>query len=366
MLGVASGLEDRYTIRVATGTPPLVEGELSSAGVEVDRLPMVRSLAPHRDLAALRAMRQLLRRHRADLVHSHMAKAGSVARMAASTLHPRPRTVHTFHGHVLAGYFSPRTEAIFARIERQLAARSDRLVAVSEEIRDALLDLGIGRPAQYEIIPLGLDLEPYVSFEGPPGALRRALDVPEDRPLIAVVARLAPVKDHDTLLQSLLSIPQAHLAVIGDGELRAPLTATAGRLGMADRVHFAGWWHDMPAALADVDAVVLTSRNEGTPMALIEAAAAGRPIVATNVGGVARVVLDGRTGMLTAPGDPTAVAAALARLLQDPALRVRMGDEGRAHVRRSFGLQSSLDRLATLYDEMLALRSTIGRRQRRL
>lgn len=366
MLGVASGLEDRYTIRVATGTPPLVEGELSPAGVEVDRLPMVRSLAPHRDLAALRAMRQLLRRHRADLVHSHMAKAGAVARMAASTLHPRPRTVHTFHGHVLAGYFSPRTEAIFARIERQLAARSDRLVAVSEEIRDALLDLGIGRPAQYEIIPLGLDLEPYVSFEGPPGALRRALDVPEDRPLIAVVARLAPVKDHDTLLQSLLSIPQAHLAVIGDGELRAPLTATAGRLGMADRVHFAGWWHDMPAALADVDAVVLTSRNEGTPMALIEAAAAGRPIVATNVGGVARVVLDGRTGMLTAPGDPTAVAAALARLLQDPALRVRMGDEGRAHVRRSFGLQSSLDRLATLYDEMLAVRSTIGRRQRRL
>lgn len=365
VLGVTSGLSHRYTFRVATGTAPPVEGELSSVGLAVDRLPLVRSLSPHRDVAALTAMRQLLRHHSADLVHSHMAKAGSVARLAASTLHPRPRTIHTFHGHVLAGYFGPRAEAVFAHVERKLAGRSDRLVAVSEDIRDALLDLGIGRRAQYEVIPLGLDLEPYLKLREGDGALRRSLNVPDDRPLVAVVARLAPVKDHMTLLRALVDVPHAHLAVIGDGELRDSLTATASHFGLADRVHFTGWQHDMPTALAGVDAVVLTSRNEGTPMALIEAAAAGRPVVATAVGGMARVVLDGRTGMLVPPGDPGAVASALDRLLEDPALRRRMGERARAHAQQNFGQQTSLDRLSALYDDVLAQGPSPGRRSRR-
>lgn len=354
VLDITAGLADRYSMRIATGTAPQVEGELDPSGLAVDRLPMVRSVAPRRDAAALVGMRRLLRHHDVDLVHSHMAKAGSVARMAASSMHPRPRTVHTFHGHVLAGYFSPRSETLFARIERQLARRTDRLVAVSADIRDALLDLGIGRPSQYDVLPLGVDLDPYLTVEARCGNLRRALGIASDVALVGAVARLAPVKDHATLLKTMVQLPGVHLAVLGDGELRDALEAQVSSLGLGCRVHFTGWWHDMPSALADIDVAVLTSRNEGTPMALIEAAAAGTPAVATDVGGVGDVVLDGRTGLVVGPGDATGVAAALQALLGNPRRRERMGLAGREHVKNHFGLRASLQRVAELYDSLLS------------
>lgn len=362
VIDVATGLADRYAIRIAAGHAPAVEGLVATGAVPLDHLPLVRPISPSADLAALVGMRRLLKRHHTELVHSHMAKAGSVARLAATTLQPRPKTVHTFHGHVLAGYFTPGVEQVITRMERQLARRTDRLVAVSADVRDALLDLGIGKPRQFEVIPLGVDLEPFLRVDRPSGQLRRALGLSDETALVGVVARLAPVKDHDTLLRAMVTLAGAHLAVLGDGELRAALGARANELGIANRIHFTSWWDDMPAALADLDVVVLTSRNEGTPMALIEAAAAGRAVVASAVGGVRAVVVDGRTGTVVPPGDPAAVAAALDGLLRNPVRCRRLGQEGRAHVRAGFGLAASLEQIASLYDELLAGRGPVSSR----
>ena len=282
-----------------------------------------------------------------------MAKAGTVGRLAALSLggrRPGPRTVHTFHGHVLDGYFSPAVQRAFVEVERRLAARTDALIAVSDEVRDALLELRIGRPGQYQVIPYGLDLGRFLAVDGPVGAAAGpAWAWGPTSPWSASSAGWWPIKDHATLLAAVAHLPGVHLAVVGDGELRPALEAQAAGLGLGGRVHFTGWSADVPGALADLDVVVLTSRNEGTPMVLIEAAAAGRPVVATRVGGVAAVVADGFTGHLVPAGDAEAVASRIGLLLADPAGRRAMGRAARAAMADRFGPDRLLGDVRALY-----------------
>jgi glycosyltransferase involved in cell wall biosynthesis len=282
-----------------------------------------------------------------------MAKAGTVGRVAARLSRRRPRTVHTFHGHVLDGYFRPAVEAAFIAAEKQLAKLTDVLIAISPEIRDELLELGIGRLDQYRVVPLGFDLARHLTVSGPSGRLRERLGLDVDVPVVGIVGRLVPIKDHASMLQAMTLVPDAHLAVLGDGELRTELEATTDTLGLGHRVHFVGWWTDIPDAMADLDVVVLSSRNEGTPVSLIEAAACARPVVSTDVGGVRSVVQDGVTGLLTPKGDPTALAAALERVLGDRMLGDRLGLAGRADVAR-FSLSRLVDDIRALYAELLA------------
>lgn len=353
VLTLATGLADRFDFRVATGTAPEAEGELATGDVLVDRLPLVRPVNPAHDVVALARMRRLVGRHRPAIVHSHMAKAGAVARLAARSLRPRPCTVHTFHGHVLSEYFGAATQSAFTALERRLAASTDVLVAVSPEVRDSLLDLGVGRPAQYEVLPLGVDLDPFLRVSRPSGAFRAKLGLSADVPLVGVMARLVPVKDHTTLIDAVARLPGVHLAVLGDGECRGELERQVRSLHLGGRVHFLGWWEDMAEAYADVDLVVLTSRNEGTPMSLIEAAAAGRCIVATDVGGVSSVVRHGSTGLLVPPRDPTTLADVMAGVLQDHGRRDTLGRAAREHAHRHFDVAPSLDAMAALYGELL-------------
>jgi glycosyltransferase involved in cell wall biosynthesis len=351
---LSRGLADEFPTLLAAGRPPPAEGEMSDPAVEVVRVPLVRPVRPAADARALAATRRLLARHRPRIVHTHMAKAGLVGRAAALSLRPRPLTVHTFHGHVLSGYFSGPVQRAFVILERQLARRTDVLVAVSEQVRDELLDLGIGRPAQYRVIPVGLDLSAHLAVDEPSGALRSRIGVRPDVPLVGVLGRLVPIKDHPTLFEAVARTPGVHLAVVGDGERRAELEGRARALGVADRVHFTGWWSDVPAVLADLDVVALSSRNEGTPVALVEALAAGRPVVATDVGGVRSVVRDGVTGILVPPGDPARLAAGLSTLAHDPELRARMGAAGRADVPARFGQERLLADVRSLYRELTA------------
>ena len=345
-------LGDDYPTTLAAGRPEASEGELSDPAVPVRYLPLVRPIRPEVDARAMWAARALIAETRATLVHTHMAKAGSVGRAAAFSSPRRPRTVHTFHGHVLEGYFSPAVARGFVAVERVMARRTDVLVAVSAEIRDALLQLGIGRPGQFHVIPLGIDLSAYLAVGEADGAFRRRLGIGPATPLIGTVGRLVPIKDVSSLLQVMTRLPDAHLAVVGDGELRSRLEGEARALGVAGRTHFLGWVTDvveMAGVLADVDVVALTSRNEGTPVALIEAAAAGRPAVATNVGGVALVVVDGVTGYLARPGDVEQVAELLQRLLADPLSRRRMGDTARRLAADRFGQERLLADVRALY-----------------
>ena len=345
-------LQDRFPTVLAAGRPAASEGEMSDPDVTVRHVPLVRPMHPLSDMQALSAVRRLLLETRPAIVHTHMAKAGAVGRAAARSISPRSRTVHTFHGHVLEGYFRPSVQRVFVELERRLAGQTDALVAVSEEIRDALLGLGIGKPAQYRVIPLGFDLSSFTTVHEPTGLLRKSLALDAGVPLVGVIGRLVPIKDLGTAIKTVMKLPTVHLAFVGDGECRADLEAQAGYLGVSDRVHFTGWWPDVPAAMADVDVVLLTSRNEGTPVSLIEAAAAGRPSVATRVGGVPLVVEDGVTGYLAESGDVDGLAALIARLLADPAARRAMGQAGRRRALDRFGKERLLGDISALYSEL--------------
>jgi glycosyltransferase involved in cell wall biosynthesis len=345
-------LADDFPTTLGAGTPTEREGELLDERVPVRRLPLVRPLRPDVDARAVVEVRRLLRETGAALVHTHMAKAGTVGRVAARSVRPRPRTVHTFHGHVLDGYFSAPVRRAFLEIERRLAGVTDVLVAISDEIRDELLDLGIGRPSQYRVIPLGFDLGPFLDVNGQSGVLRHRVGLAPDVPLVGVVGRLVPIKDHVTLFEAMARLPGVHLAVVGDGELRASLEARVEAMRLSDRVHFTGWMTDVAAVVSDVDVVALSSRNEGTPVSLIEAAACGRPAVATDVGGVRAVVEHGVNGLLARPGDAEQLSAALDQVLRDGEGRRRMGDAGRARVRDRFSQERLLRDVRDLYGEL--------------
>lgn len=348
------GLNEEFPTLLAAGRPSAAEGELTDPTVAVHHVPLVRSMRPRTDLAAVSAVRRLIADNQVRLVHSHMAKAGAVGRIAARSVGTRPRTVHTFHGHVLEGYFSPHVEKAFLQTERLLAKTTDVLIAISPEIRDSLLDLGVGRASQYRVIPLGLDLESFLEVEGPSGDLRASLGLAPTVPLVGVAGRLVPIKDLSTLLGALEHLPGVHLAIIGDGELRGSLEMEVQLAkGLSGRVHFTGWRHDMAATFADVDVVALSSRNEGTPVALIEALAAGRAVAATDVGGVRSVVIDEATGLLAPAGDVDRMATIIRRLLESPDLRQRLGAAGREHVAQEFGAGRLVADVRELYSELL-------------
>jgi glycosyltransferase involved in cell wall biosynthesis len=356
---LTKGLSADFPTLLAAGRPGQAEGELTDPDVPVRHVPLVRPVRPATDLRCILIVRRLLQESGARLVHTHMAKAGTVGRLAAlSSAHPRrrPRLVHTFHGHVLQGYFAGPQQKAFVQFERILARHTDVLIAVSPEVRDELLDLGIGKPAQYRVVPLGFDLAPLLAVGtpgGPVGRLRSALGIPANVPLAGTVGRLVPVKDHATLFSAVATVPGLHLAVLGDGELRATLEALARELGMSERTHFTGWWTDVPSALADLDVVVLSSRNEGTPVALIEALAAGRPVVATDVGGVRHVVQDGETGWLCGAGDSAGLARLLTQAIAQPEASGRLAEAGRLRVAERFGYERLLAEHRSLYGELL-------------
>ncbi len=350
---LSRALAEDFPTVLAAGTPPPEEGELADPDVPVTRVPLVRPLRPATDMRAFVAVRRLLTEARPRLVHTHMAKAGTIGRSAAWTIRPRPRLIHTFHGHVLEGYFNPAVQRSFIEIERRLARRSDALIAVSTEIKDSLLELGIGSDAAIRVIPLGFDLQPFVDAAAGNG-LRDELHLPPDAALIGTVGRLVPIKDHLTLLEAMARLADAHLVVVGDGELRSDLERQARELRVADRVHFTGWRRDIPQVIAELDVVALTSRNERTPVSLIEAHAGAKAAVATDVGGVRSVVLHEETGLIVPPGDAGAVASALERLLADPGRARGMGAAGRRHVTARFGQERLIEDIRALYRELLS------------
>lgn len=348
---LATQLGSEFEVHVASGPAPSDEGSFVDPRVPVLPVSLGRAPSPSRDLRALTQVRSLIRAGDFDVVHTHMAKAGAIGRLAAMSVDPRPRLVHTFHGHVLDGYFSAPAAQAYLRIERWLARRTDVLVAVSDQTRDRLLDLGVGAPSQWRVIRPGSDLDPFLAAEPGRGCHRTRLGVPPDATLVAAIGRLAPVKDHRTLIEAIAQV-NAHLVIGGDGPLRPELEEFVRRLGIAERVHFAGWQRDVPSLLSEVDVVALTSTSEGTPLALIEAQAAGLPVVATDVGGVRDIIVEGRTGFLVKCGDVGSIAAAIERLAADPELRTRLGAAGRTRVVENYSQWTSPGQMSELYRDL--------------
>jgi glycosyltransferase involved in cell wall biosynthesis len=308
------------------------------------------------DVVALAWLVRLMRRIRPHVVHTHTAKAGTLGRLAARMVGV-PIVVHTYHGHVLRGYFPPAKTRVFVAIERWLARRTDRLLAVSETVRTELLDMGIGRPERFTIMPVGLDLDRFLRSEGARGALRAELGLSDATPLVGIVGRLVHIKAHEVFLEAAARVarvlPDCGFLIVGDGERRAELRDQAAALGLGLQVRFLGWRRDLDRIYADLDLVALTSHNEGSPLSLIEAMAAGRAVVATRVGGVPNLVEDGVSGVLVPPGDPAALSGAMTALLSDAGRREALGQAGRKRVATVFGADRLLRDMDRLYEKLL-------------
>jgi glycosyltransferase involved in cell wall biosynthesis len=330
------------------------------------QLPALRrEIAPLHDAIALVQVLDTLRDFRPQIIHTHMAKAGTIGRVAASIYNrtagrdARVCVVHTYHGHVLEGYFSPARTRAFLGVERLLARASDRLIAISPRIEQELVaDYRIGRPDQYRVIPLGFDLQRMTAIgDAERRAARAALALTPDAHVIFTAGRLTAIKRHDLFLDTarLIAERDAHAVflVAGDGELRSALEHQARAGGIADRVRFLGWRRDLDTLYAASDVFLLTSRNEGTPVALIESLAAAVPGVSTDVGGVRDVIDSDRVGLVAPFGDARALADHVSALLSDPERRRRMGEAGRRLISVRYGLDRLMDEVERLYRELL-------------
>ena len=343
--------------RLLAGSVGDMEGEIvPPPDLDVQKVRSLRrGLNPVNDLRAGLEINRAVRSYGPTVVHTHHAKAGAIGRLMASRANV-PVIVHTYHGHVLRGYFAGPAEMVFLRMERRLAKVSSALIAVSGNVRDELLSLGIGDKSQWRVIPLGLELKALMSASKEQLQARKALGLPLEGQLVGIVGRLAPIKDHETFLETCASLaithPSVRFVIAGDGELRTKLEERARSL-LGDRVLFLGWVMDLPSLYAALDVVVLTSRNEGTPVALIEAGACRRPVVATNVGGVSDVVLHEKTGFLTSPGDYREMAARVALILENPQWGRLAGDAARDHVGGRFSSERLVVDIVSLYRELI-------------
>lgn len=363
-VGFLSGLLDpeRYETLLLHGEIGAGEAQLSTTadrlGVRRETVPGLRpELRPWDDLRALFGLIRWVRRYKPDLVHTHTAKAGMLARLAAVLAgRPRPLIVHTYHGHVLEGYFGVVRNFVYRSLERFLARFSDVLIGVSSATVDDLVRLRIAPRSKFRVIPIGLDLEPFTHApNGTRAAFRSEVGAGADDVVLTFVGRLVPIKRVDVALRALsharASGASVRLAIVGDGEERPGLERLATELGVNDVTTFVGYTDDMVKVTAGSDLALLTSANEGTPVSLIEAAAAGRAAVATAVGGV-RDVVTPETGVLTDAGDAEALGMAIAELAADSQRRDAMGEAARAHVLSRFSVARLLNDIDGLYREL--------------
>lgn len=351
----------RFVSLLVSGTENAGEGSMLDYALALGVQPIVISeivgeatLKP-RDARALVKLYRLIRRERPHIVHTHTAKAGFLGRLAAR-LAGVPVVVHTYHGHVLHGYYSPLKTWFLRRMERALGYLTDRLIAVSEQVKCELVTYGVAPPDKITVIPLGIDLEPFLNAQTHRGEFRHEIGVDNEARLVGIVGRIFPIKNHRLFLDAAARVatkePAAYFVIVGDGLLRPDMEHYARLLGIADRVIFTGWRRDLPRIYADLDVLVVSSDNEGTPVSAIEAMASGVPIVATRVGGVPDVI-DGKTGYMVPPKDPDALAQAILRVLLNSDTASRMGQAARTMAQERFALQRLIRDIESLYQELL-------------
>jgi glycosyltransferase involved in cell wall biosynthesis len=363
---LTGGLDrSRYVSRLLTGSvgpgePSLQHLAAERGGTATNVAGLSPSVSPIGDLRAFVALLGHMHRFQPDVVHTHTAKAGTLGRLAARVaLGGRVVVVHTYHGHVLTGYFSPAVAALYRLVERWLGRLSDCLVTVTDANLRELVSLGVAARCRFRTIPLGLDLEPFAAVESGSGGFRREVGVGADEVLAVFVGRLVEVKRVDVLLRGLAAArgegARIRLALVGEGPLRSGLETLRDELGLGPFVRFAGFRDDLPYVFADADLAVLSSDHEGTPVSLIEAAAAGVPAVATDVGGVSDIVRP-ETGITVPRRDPAALGRALAALARDADARARLGAAARRHATGSYSSARLIRDIDALYTELLSAR----------
>jgi glycosyltransferase involved in cell wall biosynthesis len=346
--------------RLVTGQVGENEGDMAyfadAYGVEPEYLPTLgREISPLNDLRTIWQLYRIMRRWKPDVVHTHTAKAGLVGRLAA-WLARVPVRVHTFHGHVFKGYFSPRKTQFYLTLERLMARLSTAIVTVSDAQKDELSRVYKVAPAEkFSVQEYGFDLQPLTvrPSQADIDAFITAHKLPPGPKLVGIIGRLVPIKNHDLFLQAATQVAaqrdDVHFVIAGDGERRDELRAQVAMLKMQERVTFTGWITDIKPVMAALDMMVLTSNNEGTPVSIIEAMAAGLPVISTDVGGVRDILRDGELGQVIPSGDVDALAAAMLKALDgshpDPAA-------ARAMALTRFDLKARAQAMRALYDRL--------------
>jgi glycosyltransferase involved in cell wall biosynthesis len=327
-------------------------------------LPMLKRNIGAGDVIALAFLVREMRKWKPHILHTHASKAGALGRTAAMLAgRGRPRViVHTFHGHVLTGYFTQTASAVFITTERMLARGSTCLIAVSEEVRNDLVRLRVAPAERIVVVPECYDLSRFdVSGDERQArrlAFRNAVGIPIGASVVTLVGRIERIKRVDRFLRVAANmadrVNDAHFLIVGDGELRDKLAQSGEAERLGDRLTWAGLRPDMPDVYCASDVVAVTSDNEGTAASAIEAQATGLPVVSTRVGGMPTVVVDSKTGVLVDVQDEVAFAAALERLLANQALARRLGERGAERARREFSIGRLLSEIDELYRHLLS------------
>jgi len=329
----------------AQGVKPLVIPEIFNAF----------SLSP-RDVKALASLYQVMRRERPHIVDTHTARAGFLGRLAAR-LAGVPVIVHTYHGHVLHGYYGRAKSWLLRGMEQSLAHITDRIITVSDRVKDELVAYGVAKAEQIGVIPLGFDLAPFISARAHRGEFRREFGFAADVKLVGIVGRIFPIKNHGLFLTAAARIaaaePAVRFVIVGDGILRPSLEQQARDLGIAERVFFTGWRSDLPRIYADLDVLVVSSDNEGTPVSAIEAMASDCPVAATRVGGLPDLIIDGENGLLVEPRNSEELSGAVLRLLHNPERARTMSQKATAMARERFSLRRLIADMDHLYTQLL-------------
>ncbi len=360
-----------YRSLLLTGEVASGEGSMEYLAREREVEPikiasMSRRISSYHDLTTFWKLVRIFYREKPVVVHTHTAKAGALGRLAA-ICSGVPIRVHTFHGHVFRGYFSPFVSRIFLNVERLLARHTDCIIAISESQKRELVEVYKIAPVEkVSVIPLGIDLDSFLKVRGRDGALRSSLQCSAETSLVGWVGRLTPIKDPDLFLASARCLVHnggsrrfvLGFVLVGDGELRPPCETQAAEAGFGGAVHVAGWRQKLDRVYADLDIVVSSSINEGTPVSLLEAMASARAFVSTDVGGVRDIMVGTakRQGELEifengilVPRDAEVLADAITYLIENPRIRRAMGQVGRSFVRTRFSSQRLADDLESLY-----------------
>ena len=325
-------------------------------GVRVITIPsLVRRISPLQDLKALFSLWRLLIRERPYIVHTHTSKAGILGRLAAKCAGV-PIIIHTSHGHVFYGHFSPIVSKAFLLTERLMARITDRMVALTQTEKNDHVVLSVFSPEKIATIHSGVDMDRYMNVQVNIAEKKRELDLNSKGLVVGTVGWLLPIKGPMYLLKAMPYVweshPETSLIFVGKGDLEKGLKEEVHRMGVWDKVKFLGWRDDIPEIMQTMDIFVLPSLNEGMGRVLVEAMAAGKPVVASRVGGILDLVKEGQNGCLFEPGDEQGLSLAIKKLLEDKKMRDEMGKRGR-EMAQDFSVEKMVEKIDILYESLL-------------